>query len=697
MTSPLKISMVTPNYNGVEFLQQTLDSVLSQHYPALQYVVADGASRDGSVITIESYRHLLSDVISEPDKGHADALNKGFALCDGEVMGWINSDDTLHPHSLWVVDRIFRTFPHVEWITGRPTCMDVQGQVNYIGPVRPWSRLRFLAGDHAFIQQESTFWRRSLWEKAGGTLDLDFRVANDFDLWARFFRHANLYSVDFMLGCFRVRPGQRSVEERAEYEAEMRAIVQRELDQAPKTFRTVFPNLVPKTACTLTTAERVQLDPQIGVQDPPVISRFELSTKKLGPGGTRYGSGLTSPEPVSDLTPFRNRHAGQRCFILGNGPSLNQTDLSLLKNEIVFGCNSVFLLFDRIDWRPAYYACVDSRVLPDRADDINAMLDANPQMTGFFPAEILEHGGTRQRSASRTKISEGENRFFFNEVTGSVENLPWSMFSIDINHHVVQPHTVAITMLQLAQYMGFSEMYLLGCDMRYTVPEDVRREDDGDPADSRLTSETDTDPNHFDPTYFGAGRQWHVPNVELMREHFAQARQALEAQGVTVRNATVGGDLEEFERVELSTLFPAPKQPRPRQAAKQIGVPSPAIGLEQPRSEWPKRLGGLWTSVKLNAGFLIAASACLALLIIAGALVPEARVWLAIGGVGALCLAVIGAIAIKTRRLFYTMTDQLQEVQRGRASSELTIQRLELALDAMQREAESRADADETR
>ena len=137
----------------MECLRETLESVVKQRYPALDFVIVDGASTDGSRLIIEQYREATSAIISEPDDGHADALNKGFAVTHGDIMGWINSDDVLHPGCLSQVARIFEAYPDVEWITGRPSTMNADSALEYVGPVRPWSRLRFLAGDHFWIRR----------------------------------------------------------------------------------------------------------------------------------------------------------------------------------------------------------------------------------------------------------------------------------------------------------------------------------------------------------------------------------------------------------------------------------------------------------------------------------------------------------------------------------------------------------------
>jgi hypothetical protein len=220
-----KIALVTPVFNSARYLEATIRSVLSQGYPNLEYVIADGGSTDGSVEIIRKYESQLHAWFSEADRGMYDAINKGFARtsgdgmgggCMGGCMGWISATDLLHAGSLFVVGSVFRAFPDVEWITGRPTGFSDEGMAVETLRLRQWSRMRFLAGANRYIQQESTFWRRSLWDRAGGRVDDSRRSASDFELWVRFFRFANLYPVDALIGGFRSHPdslGLRNLEE----------------------------------------------------------------------------------------------------------------------------------------------------------------------------------------------------------------------------------------------------------------------------------------------------------------------------------------------------------------------------------------------------------------------------------------------------------------------------------------------------
>jgi len=205
-TSWPRISLVTPVFNSARYLEATLRSVLSQGYPSLEYIIVDGGSTDGSVEIIRKYESQLHSWVSEPDRGMYDAINKGFARSSGELMGWISATDMLHAGSLFVVGSVFRTFPQVEWITGRPTGFSDDGMGAEILKLRRWSRWSFLAGANRYIQQESTFWRRSLWERAGSRVNDSRRNASDFELWVRFLRYARLYSVDALIGGFRSHP-----------------------------------------------------------------------------------------------------------------------------------------------------------------------------------------------------------------------------------------------------------------------------------------------------------------------------------------------------------------------------------------------------------------------------------------------------------------------------------------------------------
>ena len=214
------ISIVTPSYNQADFLESTIQSVLSQNYPKLEYVIIDGGSTDGSVDIIKKYQHYLHFWCSEKDNGQYDAINKGFLHCNGDIMAWLNSDDMYLPWTFRTVSDIMTDLPQVDWLTTlNPGNWDYHdfctGFISALG----FSLEAFLDGCYiplnsqgfVGIQQESTFWRRSLWELSGRYISTDFKLAGDFDLWARFYIYSNLYGTISPLGGFRSQCNQRSL------------------------------------------------------------------------------------------------------------------------------------------------------------------------------------------------------------------------------------------------------------------------------------------------------------------------------------------------------------------------------------------------------------------------------------------------------------------------------------------------------
>lgn len=227
-----RISVVTPSYNQGRFLEACIRSVLNQGYPNLEYIIIDGGSTDGSVGIIKDFEKELAYWVSEPDGGHYEALNKGFERVTGDILSWLNSDDMYTPWALRVVGSIFETLPAVDWIsTLYPLFWDEADLPAFCAEYPGFERWDVLHRGLG-VQQESTFWRRSLWEQTGARLDTSFRLAADLDLWARFWEHARLYGVAVPLGGMRVHAAQRHVLHEKEYWAEAASILERYQHQA---------------------------------------------------------------------------------------------------------------------------------------------------------------------------------------------------------------------------------------------------------------------------------------------------------------------------------------------------------------------------------------------------------------------------------------------------------------------------------
>ena len=214
------ISIVTPSLNQGRFLERAMNSVLGQATGNVEYLVVDGGSTDGSVDLIRRYAPRLAWWCSEPDQGQYDALNKGFARSTGEIMAWLNADDLYLPWTLALVSEIFAELPSVQWLTTlSPMTVRDDGTPTGLKPLsRMPHRNAFLRGEFragpgkaGFLMQEATFWRRSLWDKAGGTFDTQFRLAGDFDLWARFFQFAEVTPLSVPLAGFGYHGKNQSV------------------------------------------------------------------------------------------------------------------------------------------------------------------------------------------------------------------------------------------------------------------------------------------------------------------------------------------------------------------------------------------------------------------------------------------------------------------------------------------------------
>ncbi len=208
-----KITIVTPVFNQVNYIERTINSVVSQKYPNLEYIIIDGGSTDGTLEIIKKFGSKITKVISEPDQGMYYALEKGLKNCSGEIIAWLNADDLYHYNSFFIVAEIFQRYTEIEFLMGQPTTFDENDRCIYVGELRSWSKYDFYIDETNWvIQQESTFWRRSLWERSGEYLNKDYKLAADCELWTRFLIDCNakLYMTNALIGGFRKRENQLS-------------------------------------------------------------------------------------------------------------------------------------------------------------------------------------------------------------------------------------------------------------------------------------------------------------------------------------------------------------------------------------------------------------------------------------------------------------------------------------------------------
>lgn len=230
---------------------------------------------------------------------------------------------------------------------------------------------------------------------------------------------------------------------------------------------------------------------------------------------------------------FKKRYNNRRCFIIGNGPSLNSMNLNLMKEDVVFCSNSFFLKFKDLEFKPTFITVEDHLVAEDNFKELEKL----EGITKIFPIDlrhILANTANTYWIELRRALNNKtrEKKFKFNI---EKETFYWG-------------GTVLYMNLQLAAYMGFKNIYLIGVDLSYSIPKDA------DIRGSVITSNSD-DPNHFNPSYFGKGKRWHIPETDRMQESFTNAYKELKKSNIYLYNATVGGNLKDVPRVEYNSLF----------------------------------------------------------------------------------------------------------------------------------------------
>ncbi len=238
----------------------------------------------------------------------------------------------------------------------------------------------------------------------------------------------------------------------------------------------------------------------------------------------------------NNINNLKDKFDGKRCFIIGNGPSLNKCDLSLLKDEYTFAVNSIFYKTEEMGFKPTFYMVEDVHVLNDNLEKINAY-DSEYK---FFP------------SMYKKKLLKTDNTYFFTADLGFYRENHYSFeiprFSRDFSQVAFCGQSVTYLNMQLAFYLGFSEVYLIGMDFSYVI-----RKSDEKRGTTLITY--DEDVNHFHSDYFGKGKKWHDPKIHNVVKNYAFAKVVYEDHNRKIYNATKGGKLEIFERVDYDSLF----------------------------------------------------------------------------------------------------------------------------------------------
>ena len=229
-----KISVVTPSFDQVRFLEDTIRSVLDQGYENLEYIIIDGGSTDGSIEVIRKYSDRLAYWTSEKDFGQSNAINKGLARSTGDILCWLNSDDKLLPGTLTFVAELFSNNSYLECFYGDTVCID---QANRILLKRHEISFDFNTLLHAmnYVPQSSTFWRRSVYEKIGG-LDESLHYTMDHEYWLRMARNrVTIEYVPRFLSQYRWHESSKGNINSSKINEE-RAIIRRKYSRMPRVY-----------------------------------------------------------------------------------------------------------------------------------------------------------------------------------------------------------------------------------------------------------------------------------------------------------------------------------------------------------------------------------------------------------------------------------------------------------------------------
>jgi glycosyltransferase involved in cell wall biosynthesis len=183
MTGQPLVSIITPSFNQARYIEATIQSVLGQEYPRIEYIIVDGGSTDGTVDVIKKYKNGLAWWVSEKDKGQTDAINKGFARATGDILAWINSDDTYEPGAITAAVKYLQEHPDVGMVYADCNFINEDGRViGKFGSAQ--TDYRLLRQGYVHIPQQTMFFRADLWRQVG-PLDPSFYFAMDYDLWTR--------------------------------------------------------------------------------------------------------------------------------------------------------------------------------------------------------------------------------------------------------------------------------------------------------------------------------------------------------------------------------------------------------------------------------------------------------------------------------------------------------------------------------
>ncbi|UCC23544.1 MAG: glycosyltransferase, partial [Planctomycetota bacterium] len=509
-TSKVRISAIICTHRNPELLALTIESLLNQTLPRdlFEIIVVDNNSQDQTRQVVQRYggvRYVLEEKL-----GLSHARNAGIEAARGDIVAFIDDDAEASPGWLQALLRVYNSVPEA-WAVG--------GKVLPIWDVEKpqWLTERYY---------------RSLslveWGQSARPLHWPERIiGTNCSFRRRVFTEIGLFDTSLgRLGRALLGEEDREIQQRIHGLGHLvyytpRAIVHHHVPASRMT-REYFDQ---RSKGTLVCEEIMALRSQGKHEQASQLSnRLREKAMRCDIIPTQQ---TALAESSLRLAQFRDKHRGQRCVIIGNGPSLNKMDLSFLKNEITFGMNRIYLLFNKWDFRPTYYVSVNPLVIEQSAGEIYKITSPKFLSLNGLPYVQNHRDNIFLRSVRRPS------------------------FSTDPRNGLWEGHTVTYVAMQLAYFMGFSEVILVGVDHYFKTKGAPNKE---------IVSQGN-DENHFHPDYFGKGVRWNLPDLEKSEMAYRLARQAFEAAGRRIIDATVDGHLTIFPKADYREIFFQPAHP----------------------------------------------------------------------------------------------------------------------------------------
>lgn len=574
------ITIVTPSFNQASFLPKCLESVRDQTISPLEHLVFDPGSSDNSRDVVRQYPH--AKLFAENDEGQSDAVNKGFAKAQGDIVGWLNSDDEYFDGGVFelVIER-FNEADRPDLVYGRGIYIDQHGEKLRDAYVNPdpdsfaW-RLQKEVG----ILQPSVFFRRDAIERIG-MLRTDLNFCMDYEYWIRCMQAGLKFGfIDANLTRARYYPENKTFGRRDESLSEVCDMLMenfgyvhnqwleryaeyltfghdgvlnasaRDASSSNEEYSSVLLQLLKAynanalvwdrvesrakedRACRMTLNKMTEL----GVQKSTPCREIPIEQTTLD-GHVCYTVGekrwaFLRQWHAEELSRSRNfllseieRRESDVCVIVGNGPSLKKVDPEVLTGQDVIVSNYAYLnkeIFDR-----AKYLTVVNYLVAEQGLQYFNQIETVQKVFPYWLAYCL---------------NASNNTHFVNSV-GKAE------FSTDMFENMSWRHTVTFLNLHLAYGLGYRKAIMVGFD-HYYKQEPAQKEAD-------IIKSGAVDENHFDPKYF-QNKKWQAADVDNMEAMYALAKQAFERDGREVVNCTVGGHLELFRRGDLAIELRTP-------------------------------------------------------------------------------------------------------------------------------------------